>query len=413
MRKVSIAGIHSQFAKLLTACIIFFAAGSAHAQEPHVMPEGARGWSYYISIFPLQMGHARSPEQACKLSAQNHFGVKLLGMAPSELPKPIRHCFYKNPFGGKVFDYSLTYFECKPGYIAKSPGVCVDWPEAPRPRSCSPTEPGYAVGNPVAVSSGAKIQAETDFPGWATGSTRYRYETVEFEENSHISGTERLIAVDVYDNAERLLTTKRYHYDDINSRHLLTGVTNNKGVRFSTYAYDQSGRAILSEHAGGANRYTFAYPAEDKRVVTAPLGSQREIHLEYNDSMGRITRASQPAGSGRGPGLSTITYDRLGRPSSSTDFNGNKTCFFTDAARGLVTSQISGLGPTAACPASETAAIAPGNRRSITQWHPDLELEIATARAQLITRYVYNGQPDANGTQASCAENATQLSTNG
>ena len=535
---------------------------SASAQ-PEKIPEGTKGWWYCISLF--NSGYVSSPYEACRLSAANHFGVRLLGMVPSKGAKPIYECFYRNPVGGKVYQYSITRLYCEAGYEATSPGTCIKWPEPPRAPSCSRSEPGYVEGNPVAVSSGAKIQIETDIAGapngtlritrtyrslraggsgqsagqgwsftfdrnfvpefelgddrkgpparllgsfgdgtyfefarragggyvskfdrretlhslnttfddwsltrhdgsierykkvnetfllvsshtregvglsyaygpdgkltaiadasgralkvtWAggavstitgpTGSVRYSYETIKDEDGNGLPGAEILESVDFYDAGEGHLATRRYHYDDVNHRHLLTGITDENGARFATYAYNDSGQAVLSEHAGGVNRYAFAYPEKTKRLITDPLGTEREINMTYPGSLGLIASASQPGGAGCGPGSSKLTYDRLGRLSSSTDFDDKKTCFITEQERGLVTSAVSGVTSGIACPASATATIAPSTRRISMQWHPDVALETAVASAKQITRYVYNGQPYANGAIASCADNA-------
>ena len=149
------------------ACLVI---GGARAETPK--PEGMKGWWYHISLFPLKSGYASSPEQACALSAANHWGTPLLSMQASETPKPRFQCFYKNPVGGRVLDYNATRLECDTGYTAKSPGVCVKSPQASRPPSCSPDQPGFSLANPVAVSSGAKVQTEIDFPGLPNGALR-------------------------------------------------------------------------------------------------------------------------------------------------------------------------------------------------------------------------------------------------
>ena len=543
-------------------------SGGARAEDPKPMPmpKGMKGWWHAISLNPTTSGYVRTPEEGCAQNAAHHWGTPLLSMHPADTPKPRFDCFYKNPVGGRVSNYGNTYLECEHGYTPKAPGVCVKWAEAPRPPTCSPDQPGFALANPVAVASGAKVQTETDSPGlpngalritrtyrtlrdggtgqsagqawsfsfdrrfaavatlfgragdppasvngafgdgssfefyrsdsgafvsrhdkrqtlqsqnatfddwmlttgegtierfkningkfllisshtkegvgqfytytpdnklstitdasgrmltvtWAGGAVesiagatnkvRYRYEMANSPEGTPIPGTERLTAVDVLDQDERLLTTRRYHYEDTNNRHLLTGISDENGVRFATYAYNESGQATLSEHAGGVNRYTFAYPEKKKRIITDPLGTQREIDLSYPGAHGLIASASQPGGAGCGPGSSKLSYDSLGRLSNSTDFDDKKTCFITESERGLVTSAVSGLPAGAACPASATATIGAVTRRISTQWHPDVELETAVASAKQITRYVYNGQPDANGAIASCAANAT------
>ncbi len=59
-----------------------------------------------------------------------------------------------------------------------------------------------------------------------------------------------------YDTADRLVSvtypdnrTRQYHYEDSRFPNHLTGITDENGDRYATWAYDAEGRAILSEHA--------------------------------------------------------------------------------------------------------------------------------------------------------------------
>jgi RHS repeat-associated protein len=67
-------------------------------------------------------------------------------------------------------------------------------------------------------------------------------------------------------------TTRQYHYEDPAFPTHLTGVTDENGARFATYAYDAYGRAISSEHAGGAGRVELAYQTDGSTIVTDALG---------------------------------------------------------------------------------------------------------------------------------------------
>lgn len=145
-------------------------AASDIAHGENSISEGTKGWTYHVSL--NKIGYARTPDEACVLSAANHWRVKLDYMTPSSLPKPIYECFYKNPIGGRLYDYTHTILECELGYTPRSPGVCVKWSEPSLPPSCSLSKSGFALGNPVVVSSGSKIQLETDFPGTPDGTLR-------------------------------------------------------------------------------------------------------------------------------------------------------------------------------------------------------------------------------------------------
>jgi YD repeat-containing protein len=241
------------------------------------------------------------------------------------------------------------------------------------------------------------------------GVVRYQYELADVGDDVFVPGTERLVGVQFYDEAERLIGAKKYHYEDANFRHLLTGVTDENGVRFANYAYNENGQAVLSEHAGGANRYVFSYPEKNKRIITDPLGTERVLGITYPglNAAGLVTGASQPAGAGCGPGNSTTTYDTVGRRASSINFNEQKTCYTNDTARGLETSRVSGLAKNASCPASSSSPIPANSRRISTQWHPDWSLKIAEAIPNQMSYYIYNGQRDTDGKVLSCADNAT------
>lgn len=60
-----------------------------------------------------------------------------------------------------------------------------------------------------------------------------------------------------------------YHYEDRRFPGGLTGKSFN-GVRYSNFAYDQAGRAVLTEHAGGVERHTFEYEVLANEPVSAP-----------------------------------------------------------------------------------------------------------------------------------------------
>src|SRR5262245_36503094 len=72
-----------------------------------------------------------------------------------------------------------------------------------------------------------------------------------------------------YDHANFRLTsvtypdtrTKTYHYehpDQSKYGHLLTGITDENGARFSTWSYDSEGRVLSSEHAGAVEQTGFS-----------------------------------------------------------------------------------------------------------------------------------------------------------
>lgn len=143
------------------------------AGEEVAMPEGMLGWWYFISALPeTKFGYAKSAAEACAATAANHFQSPLYFMTPSSGGKPAYHCGYKHNWINRVETYSPTQLVCKTGYSPRWPGVCTKWVETPQPPTCSNEEPGKVEANPVVVSSGAKLQSETDFPGLQNGALR-------------------------------------------------------------------------------------------------------------------------------------------------------------------------------------------------------------------------------------------------
>ncbi|WP_166888591.1 RHS repeat-associated core domain-containing protein [Massilia sp. CCM 8734] len=241
----------------------------------------------------------------------------------------------------------------------------------------------------------------------ASGGVRYEYEQADIPGSGPIEGMERLVGVHFLDRAGAEISSRTYHYEDPNQRFLLTGITDEHGKRFATYAYNVDGRAVLSEHAGGAGRYTFEYPSRTSRIVTDPLGSRRTMDLAFGtDGTGRIVAQSQPAGAGCAASASARTYSAKGDVTSTTDFNGNKTCLFSDPLRGTEIARITGLAKSAACPASIDSALPAGARKTSTRWHPDVALAVATAAPARLETKVYNGQRDAAGKVVECAGGA-------
>lgn len=51
---------------------------------------------------------------------------------------------------------------------------------------------------------------------------------------------------------------RRYHYENPDFPHALTGVTDENNTRFARWGYDAKGRALFSEHAGAQIGLTFA-----------------------------------------------------------------------------------------------------------------------------------------------------------
>ncbi|AWV05743.1 RHS repeat-associated core domain-containing protein [Marilutibacter maris] len=91
-----------------------------------------------------------------------------------------------------------------------------------------------------------------------------------------------------------------YHYEDERYPYFLTGVTDERGIRYSWFEYDDDRRVVASYHDGGADGVTLAYGAA-QTVVTDALGAQTTYDLTpqtaglpkvgaVTDAAGTVTR---------------------------------------------------------------------------------------------------------------------------
>lgn len=96
-------------------------------------------------------------------------------------------------------------------------------------------------------------------------------------------------------------TTRAYHYEDRLDVHNLTGITDGRGVRYATYAYDEQDRAILSTHAGGVGRVTLAFK-RDRTIVMNSKGVPSTYRTSSRDGIALVTAIEGPGCSQCGSG---------------------------------------------------------------------------------------------------------------
>ncbi|UCV29103.1 RHS repeat-associated core domain-containing protein [Ferribacterium limneticum] len=176
---------------------------------------------------------------------------------------------------------------------------------------------------------------------------------------------------------------RTYHYNEqantsnTNLPHILTGITDENGIRYITYTYDSTGRAIGEILAGNVESYGLNFGANNT-VVSDPLGTQRTYNFQTILGVVKNTGVSQPGGSGCGPASSAITYDTNGNVATRTDFNGNTTTYTYDLTRNLETQRVEAAGK-------------PEQRTITTQWHPYWRLPVKIAEPKKLTTWIYNG----------------------
>ncbi|UGQ45400.1 DUF6531 domain-containing protein [Massilia endophytica] len=127
----------------------------------HAQIDDSPGWVYG---FPPRA--AATPEEACRLNFRM-WPDEFLYLEPAPLSGiwngAYYHCWYRLKFTGTKYRLS-TFLRCGPEEHRAWPGVCTRriWRQ-PKAENCSSNEPSHKVGNPVTVTSGAKVEDEIDF----------------------------------------------------------------------------------------------------------------------------------------------------------------------------------------------------------------------------------------------------------
>lgn len=191
-----------------------------------------------------------------------------------------------------------------------------------------------------------------------------------------------------------------YHYEDGVFRHALTGITSENGKRYATYTYDGQGRAISTEHSGGANRIDVVYNADGSATVTDARSTARTYTFATILGDAKLTGISQPCATCGGSDVASIAYDPVtGFVTSTTDFNNVKTTYRYNA-RGLEEERVEAFGTpeqrtvtttwhtTFAQPATvtEPSAVAGQNKVTTYAYHPTGALQSMTVQSGGQTR---------------------------
>ncbi|KQW00928.1 hypothetical protein ASC98_06305 [Rhizobacter sp. Root1238] len=230
--------------------------------------------------------------------------------------------------------------------------------------------------------------------------------------------------------------TKGFVYENAELPWALTGVVDERGLRYSTFGYDAKGRAISTEHAGGVDKYTVSYTTPPSiqvtqqsfggavarfhswnlpqgMVMTEPSGQTTTWSAISLNGKNYFSSQTQPAGAGSLASSRAQSYDANGNIASRDNFNGTRSCYLNDLTRNLQTVSVASLGTGQDCAAvtASNAALPAGALKTSTQWHPDWSLPTKVAAPGQMTTYVYNGQPDPLNADAvaSCAPTAARL----
>ena len=109
---------------------------------------------------------------------------------------------------------------------------------------------------------------------------------------------------------------RQYHYNEpehtsgADLPHALTGITDERGIRYATYEYYADGRAKASYHAGDVQRVDIAYDDTDgTRTVTNSKGVASTYHTDVQLGVALVTGIDGPGCSTCGSADTTYEYD--------------------------------------------------------------------------------------------------------
>ncbi|UBY97676.1 DUF6531 domain-containing protein [Pseudomonas cannabina] len=192
----------------------------------------------------------------------------------------------------------------------------------------------------------------------------------KYDADLHLTEVERI---------QNGVTARRhYHYEDSRNTGLLTGITDERGVRFATWSYDDNGRAVSSQHSGGAGLTQVAYNADGSSTVTNELGKTTAYRYQQIGGIKRVTSIEGEPSANCPASNSSYTYNDQGLMLTKTDAKGLVTAYsYND--RGLEISRTEASGTPLA-------------RTITTEWDPTRYLPVKVVEDGRTTLYSYDDQ---------------------
>ena len=169
---------------------------------------------------------------------------------------------------------------------------------------------------------------------------------------------------------------RQYLYEDAVNPQALTGLINENGVRFATWAYDSSGRVVSSEHAGGVERVTLTQNVDGATTVVNGLSESATYEFDQRNAVSHPVFTTRQACATCGSESEALVYNENGQ-STFRAAAANRFGKKTYNARGLVETQ------TEASPAE-------GLRTTTTVWHSNWRLPLSITESARTTYFEYD-----------------------
>lgn len=201
--------------------------------------------------------------------------------------------------------------------------------------------------------------------------------------------------------------TRLYHYEHNTypsqyAKKMLTGITDERGVRYVTWEYARAAEnspstnyfyAKSSEHAGVDKFELNPISGGNATEVTNPLGKKTILHYGTVNGVRKLTEVEGVASANCVATTQSKQYDNAGFVSQKVDQKGNITNYVRND-RGLAEST------------TVAAGTADGRTTSI-QWHTDYRLPEVITEPGRTTTYTYSPYSNPNYTQMSVTDTAT------
>ena len=186
----------------------------------------------------------------------------------------------------------------------------------------------------------------------------------------------QLSSVSIKYQGDETTEHRTYLYEVSTNSNLLTGIVDERGVRFATWNYDEQGRAISSEHANEAYKKTITYNIDGSTSVTNELGRTTTYKFETIQGVKRVTSIIGQPSSSCPLSNSIFAYNDRGQISERTDALGNVTVFHYNNI-GLEVSRTEASGTPLA-------------RTTITEWDSSRHLKTKVIEPNQIKLYTYD-----------------------
>ncbi|MCW8994882.1 MAG: DUF6531 domain-containing protein, partial [Psychromonas sp.] len=182
--------------------------------------------------------------------------------------------------------------------------------------------------------------------------------------------------------------SRTYHYEDPRTtgffKHYLTGITDERGIRYATFEYNDQNKVSASYHAGNADRVDIVYNTDGNRVVTNSRGYETNYTTLKQHDVTLVTNKSGAGCSTCGNSNISYQYDPSNNNLLSKTDNGVTTEYGNYDAKGNYGYKIE-------------AKNTPEERRFDYTYDPRFHAKVATiteasvaADQQKVTRYSYD-----------------------